>query len=444
MLRHCFPSSVRRTLAELPESLDETYERVLKEIKRPNRDHAHRVLQCLVVAVRPLRVEELAEVLAVDFDDAEGIAQLKPSWRWEDEEQALLSSCSSLITIVASEDSRVVQFSHFSVKEFLTSPRLATSKGDVSRYHIALEPAHATLGQACLGVLLRSDDPVKNGIRKPSLLSGYAAQHWVTHAQFENVSSYLRKPMEYLFDLDKPYFTAWLKLCHIDLPPNPSLRPNSTFLLFCPRTDQRLGATPLYYAALCGFHDLAKHLIRNHPQHVNTHGGYCVTPLVAALAGEHFKVAQLLLHHGAGTTVNIQGNSRRIPLHSAVFYGQIDVVRLLLNHNADVNSRDDIDETPLHYPAMIRGDPKGSNSPGNLASTARLLLEHGADANARNIVGLTPLHKAARCGNVMVAQVLLKHGANINAEDNKGQTPFQHANALGQKQDEMIKLLKSS
>jgi hypothetical protein len=29
-------------------------------------------------------VEELAEVLAVDFNDAEGIPKLKPGWRWED------------------------------------------------------------------------------------------------------------------------------------------------------------------------------------------------------------------------------------------------------------------------------------------------------------------------------------------------------------------------
>src|SRR5712671_3430110 len=128
VLRHCLPPSVRHTLAELPDSLDETYERVLKEIKKPNRDHAHRILQCLVVAIRPLRVEELAEIFAVDFD-SEGVAKLNPSWRWEDEEQALLSSCSSLISVVDSGDSRVVLFSHFSVKEFLTSPRFAASSG---------------------------------------------------------------------------------------------------------------------------------------------------------------------------------------------------------------------------------------------------------------------------------------------------------------------------
>jgi hypothetical protein len=59
----------------------ETYERILKEIKKPNRDLARRVLQRLVVATRPLRVVELAEVLAVDFDDAEGIPRLNSDWR---------------------------------------------------------------------------------------------------------------------------------------------------------------------------------------------------------------------------------------------------------------------------------------------------------------------------------------------------------------------------
>ncbi|KAI0269070.1 hypothetical protein BGY98DRAFT_1101256 [Russula aff. rugulosa BPL654] len=48
--KDCLPSSVRRFLDELPESLDETYERVLRDIKKPNRDHARRLLQCLVVA----------------------------------------------------------------------------------------------------------------------------------------------------------------------------------------------------------------------------------------------------------------------------------------------------------------------------------------------------------------------------------------------------------
>ncbi len=91
LLRHSFPPSVRRILDELPESLDETYERILREIKRPNQRHAHRLLQCLVAAVRPLQVKELGEVLAVDFT-AEGFPKLNPVWRWEDQEEAVLSA----------------------------------------------------------------------------------------------------------------------------------------------------------------------------------------------------------------------------------------------------------------------------------------------------------------------------------------------------------------
>ncbi|KAH9161011.1 hypothetical protein EDB89DRAFT_1914149 [Lactarius sanguifluus] len=81
-LQHCLPQNIPRVLKELPTSLDETYERVLKEIVTANRHQAYRLLQCLTVASRPLRVEELAEILALDFDGAEeGIPELKKDWR---------------------------------------------------------------------------------------------------------------------------------------------------------------------------------------------------------------------------------------------------------------------------------------------------------------------------------------------------------------------------
>jgi hypothetical protein len=154
------------------------------------------------VATRPLLVEELAEVLTVDFHHAEGLPKLKASWRWWDQEQALLSSCSSLIAIVNTGHSRVVQFSHFSVKEFLTSPFLVQL--ETSRFIVfVFEPAHTIMAQAYLSTLLQSDDRVgQTGVGKTSPPCQYAARHWVTHAQFEGPSSRLRRAMEYLFHLD--------------------------------------------------------------------------------------------------------------------------------------------------------------------------------------------------------------------------------------------------
>jgi hypothetical protein len=99
----------------------------------------------MVVARRPLHVEELAEIFTVDLgpNDAHNLVT---GWRPEDPEEAVLSACSSLNAIVDDEDAKIVQFSHFSVKEFLASDRLERSDvGNICKYYIPLEPAHTIL-----------------------------------------------------------------------------------------------------------------------------------------------------------------------------------------------------------------------------------------------------------------------------------------------------------
>ena len=417
---------MRHTLKELPESLDETYERILKEIKKPNRGHARRVLQCLVVAIRPLRVAELAEVLAVDFDDAEGIPRLNPDWRWEDQEVALLSACSSLIAIVEANGSRVVQFSHFSVKEFLTSPRLASATGEVSNYYIDLEPAHTILGQACLGVLLQIQDGVGSDTREdhPAL---YAAEHWAAHGQFGEVSSRLHKGMEFLFDSNKSHFKVWITLCDIDTWPNDNA---ATFHYFA--LENKSSAKPLYYAALCGFYDLVEHLVTKNPQDVNGDGGCYVRPLLAALAGDHFQTAALLRHNGA--ELDVQGENGRSPLHAAVISGNFEVTRILTEYDpAVINARDGGGWTPLHWASS------GAKYHFKAGSIVRFVLEHGADVNAQSKSGVTSLHTASSNGALEVVRLLLEHGADVEVKRNDGQTVLKAATDGGN--GEIVKLL---
>jgi len=343
---------------------------------------------------------------------------MNPDWRWDDEEQALLTSCSSLIAIVETDDSRVVQFSHFSVKEFLTSTQLADSSKDVSCYHIDLESAHMVLAQACMAVLLQPDDFVGEN----SSLARYAARHWPIHAQFKSVSSSLKKAMEYLFNLDMPHFATWVKLHNRNTRPNPSMGLSSLSMLATSSPSN----TPLYYAALYGFQDHVEHLVIKHPQHVNTSGGSYGTPLVAALVGRNFQTAKFLDDNGACLDVLYKAEDTLLSaLHSAAWYGDVEMIQVLLGYEVEVNARRDYGWTPLHDAASY-----GSRLPNIVQSSpdvARILLDHGADINARIKSNSTPLHIAAGNGSVEVACVLLEHGAHVGAEDEKGGTPLHKA-----------------
>ena len=455
-LQHCIPPNLRQYLNELPDTLDETYDRILKEINKAQKDNAHRLLQCLTVATRPLRVEALAELLAFDFQASteEGIPTLKDDWRWDDQEEAVLSTCSSLITIIPRADSRVVQFSHFSVKEYLTSSRLAQSpQGDISRFGINLEPAHTIMAQACLATLLRLDGRAGIGDAKVSPLVKYAAEHWVDHAQFEKVSSHVRDGTDDLFDSSKPHFAAWLQVHNMD----------KSWNTFSPHLQDAVGS-PLYYAAFCGFYDLAERLITKHPDQVNARGGRNLFPLPAALYKGHFRVADLLYQHGA--VVNVQGLYKYTPLHAASYSGQVDILRWLLNHGADANARSLSGFTPLteavdkmHIEALLvllehnadinlpNIDGKTplywtlseSSSNGRFVDVVRLLLEHGADPNVCTNHHTTTLHEASSRGLVEAARLLLIHGAKVDEKDGSGRTPLQVAGL--KRRDEMTKVL---
>jgi hypothetical protein len=411
VLRHCFPPSVRRILEELPDSLDETYERILREIRKSNQGLARRLMQCLVAAIRPLEVKELAEVLVFDFN-AEGIPKLNQNWRWEDQEEAVMSACSSLVTIVKDGDSPIVQFSHFSVKEFLTADRLAEPIRDVSCYHIELEAAHTILAQACIGVLLRLDDHVDRDNIKDFPLARYAAGCWPRHAKFGSVSLRIKDGMECLFDEDKPHFATWLWIYD-----------EQNHGRMSTMSPEKPGAVPLLYAAWHGFRDLAAHLIAEHPEHVNARDVRGLTAMHAATRRGNINILSLLLEHDAD--VNGRDWTGATSLHWAPGSGTLDSGRWLLDHGADINARDQDGLTPL-FDAARQGR----------VEFGQMLLERGAVIDARDDWDRTPLSRAVEFGEIHVARLLLKHGANVNARDKLGRTPSQYTT-----QTEILELL---
>ena len=408
-LRHCLPGRIRRALDEIPESLDETYERTLEDIGEQNWEYAHLLFQCVAAASRPLSVVELAEFLAFDFE-AESTPEYLEDWRPEDPGRAVFSTCSSLLTVVNVGNSRVIQFTHFSVKEYLVSTRISKAKDAVSRFHVSMTSAHRMVAQACLGTLLHLDESIMTIGLKKYPLAGYAAEHWIGHSQFEQVSGNIQDGMNRLFDPKNPYLSIWLWIYD---PQSGRLRSNP------PEHISQDSDTPLHYAAFCGIHDVINFLVVECSQDVNARGFLDETPLGLACSRAHFKVARVLLEHNADKEARCYVDMS--PLDHASSSGTVDLVRLLLDHGADVKAQGAVDEdTSLHWASRT-----------GKADVVWVLLERGADVNARNINDCTPLHEASERGYVEISRVLLEHEADAYAQNSRNKTPLHLASRRG-------------
>jgi len=453
-LRRCFPPSIRRILHELPKTLDETYERILVGIDEEKQPYTNRLFQCLAMAIRPLLVEELAELFAIlpDLESSRSTPEFNIDWRPEDPEGFILSACSTLVTIVNTQDGKVVQFSHFSVREYLTSDRIGDS-ASVSHFHILPKPAHALLARACLSVLLQLDHSNYMARSQNFPLASYAAKHWVDHAQFENVSSDIRDEMDRLFDRNKPHLDAWVSLsgiwywtdCRHPYPLHPD-------------------AETLFYAALHGFRDLVKRLLDAHPLDVGARGISYAIPMHEALRNGHLDVVLLLLDRGADA--EYRDGYGWSALYYASEWGIADVVRSLVKHGADLNAEYDDNKSPwpvmwtplqvalangrLETARVLLECGANRNDAVSMCIAARhtsndltqLLLAYGADPNTMAYGaedGRTALHVASSHGRIAVIMLLLEHGANVNAQDLYGYTPLHEAAKEGH--TEVVQLL---
>jgi hypothetical protein len=105
------------------------------------------------------------------------------------------------------------------------------------------------------------------------------------------------------------------------------------------------------------------------------------------------------------------------PLRSAVRYGNLVMVQLLVTHGAKKDAADADGDTPLMMAAV-----------NGYVDVAEYLLEQGCDVNKTNEDGFTALHCAAISCQVKVAKLLMRWGADLNARDKEGQQPLDRAN----------------
>jgi ankyrin repeat protein len=163
----------------------------------------------------------------------------------------------------------------------------------------------------------------------------------------------------------------------------------------------RTGETPLHYAALFGSPATVK-LLLDKGAKVGKANRFGNTPLFFAVATSGKpEIARLLLERGA--FADDMNNDGGTPLNTAVRLQDREMVTLLLDQgHAAINGRaGKLSETALHA-AAGRGD----------AAMVRLLLEHKADINATDKSGFTPLLNAAEKGQMAIVEILVEQGAD--------------------------------
>ena len=145
-------------------------------------------------------------------------------------------------------------------------------------------------------------------------------------------------------------------------------------------------------------------------------------PIFALIFYNNLIEVTALVQSDPGVVLEVNSDEDDVtPLHDASYRGHLQICRVLLQHDAPVDSRNSIGWTPLHL-----ASEKGHHE------VARLLLEYHADVNAVDTdFEDTPLHVACQFGHLSTAKVLLEHGGSVAAVNKHLKSPLYLAAQLG-------------
>ncbi|KIJ32711.1 hypothetical protein M422DRAFT_112480, partial [Sphaerobolus stellatus SS14] len=483
-LKDCYSQqNVREQLDELPNNLEETYQRILVKINKKSRGDAQKLLVWLSFAFYSFTLEELAEVVCIstnsekaEFSDAR---RIKP--------EVVLSICGGLVT-------------QSNAASFGTNAKLA----------------HSMIARTCL-VYLRHFSTQFNLVldwnrvaQKVAPLFYYAQLYWADHTY--RAEDLLEEDSTITLVTTTPlYFATYWEFTHVvqelirkgadvnaaNPPFGPALAEAAasghqkilTLLLEAgadvnAEDNTQLGGA-LSRAASYGFTEIVKILLERGAETTGIAGANALT--TACLEGGHLNIIKLLLDRGAevnivggdsgtalqaavwnkhtdvlvkllleyGADVDAQGGFFGDAFHAACHYGDMEVIKCLLEAGADIQAECGTYGTALQAASLpghtevikflldqqvpINAQKSGGKYGNALQAAAfgghteivRTLLKNGASPNREGLLLANPLYAAASRGHLEAVRLLLQYGADPNIHGGYYDTPLQAACAHG-------------
>ncbi|KAI2483801.1 Ank-2 multi-domain protein [Pyrenophora tritici-repentis] len=295
-----------------------------------------RILQWLTFSARPLSVEEIAEVVAID------VARDLAFNRDEVLEDPLevLDICSSLVTITANKVDRglgsaqqIVALAHYSMQEYLVSDRIR--QGSAKQYSMQEAECHNAIARGSLKYLIQFQQPLLKDTLEAFALAKYTAEFWSSHLQKtgDEIEQASQLAMS-LMAKEEPAYLNWIQLHD----------PDRSWEGLNLKKSLDSVPIPLYYAALLGL-SIVTRLLLDKGADVNAQGGHYGNALQAAAYGGHEQLLELLISNYSIS--RLQDYYGRTLLWWAAAGGNIATVETLINqHNIDPQAADRFGRKP--------------------------------------------------------------------------------------------------
>ena len=326
-------AGLRMRLAAIPEDLCDFFGRMLRRIPRSQLSETAAVFKCVLAALRPLTLKELRVALAFGSDGSFGsIAEMRSSDKVvhgdDGLERRVQSCCGGLIEIT--KESLTVQVIHQTVLEYLLAPtRLQSVLADQPGFTLA--QCHQYLLQACInylsvpelkGIPVHLED-IFGATEKPNYLEyfeflSYSLLNWVDHyiGAEEGGESQAPKIEEFARPENNHFFT-WYRLY------------SQCFANGWDGTDPPF----LSFAAEHNLLGYVEDYINRNPVS-STDSGEFGGPVQAATIGGNLEMVRLLLDHGVD--VNAQGGKFGTAMAAAITFQNHEMIKLLCEYGANI------------------------------------------------------------------------------------------------------------
>jgi len=362
-------------------TVESMYEHSLEQISQRYREPVRDILRLLVLGCHPHRNQAATFASIMEPEDIAAI-------------------CPSLLVTISPEPKYVLDFSHPSVRQFLTSQKLASSP-NLSEFHIDIPAAQTDYAEYCLDLFLN---------QKESQFKTCAARScWESvHAALEgNRSKDIEQKVRKLFDPAVTEAFLFFRSAYAQTQPG-----GDDSRAEIDGSDGE-GWSPVHFCIRLNFIGLALHWINECPQGLLRQLNMDIS-ILWCLSRGHYGIVEALI--GLEPTYKDPGSLIR----EGSLHDQPALFQKLLR---SVSKSGMLRNSDIFGAALLKACSVGAHA------NVKILLQNGADPNfkSEDMENSFPLQVACQNGYVDVVKTLLEHGCDVNNIAKGSLTAYQTA-----------------